>query len=225
MICGRTGQYHGHLQHVEAEFGLCAGVRHPAAMNLILFKKGVYFICDTAVTENPTSEQIAENTLLAADYMKKYSIAPKAALLSFSNNGDTNSESANKMKQALKLIRDRAPDLHVDGQMRADAALLESIRRSVLPASTLEGQANLLIMPNLDAAKIAYDIIKVLGEAITIGPVLLGMNYPVQILTPSATVRRILNNSALVAVDAQDLKRSGTGSVQADAQGEMKQAG
>ena len=123
------------------------------------------------------------------------------------------------MKQALKLIRDRAPDLHVDGQMRADAALLESIRRSVLPASTLEGQANLLIMPNLDAAKIAYDIIKVLGEAITIGPVLLGMNYPVQILTQSATVRRILNNSALVAVDAQDLKRGVTGSVQADAQG------
>jgi malate dehydrogenase (oxaloacetate-decarboxylating)(NADP+) len=224
MICGRTGQYHRHLQHVEAELGLHPGVRHPAAMNLILFKKGVYFICDTAVTENPTSEQIAETTLLAADYMKKYSIIPKAALLSFSNNGEISSESANKMKQALTLIRARAPDLHVDGQMRADAALLESIRRSVLPASILEGQANLLIMPNLDAAKIAYDIIKVLGEAITIGPILLGMNYPVQILTPSATARRILNNSALVAVDAQDLKRSAEGGASGDHSKVMKQA-
>lgn len=224
MICGRTGQYHGHLQHIEAVFGLCPGVKHPSAMNLILFKKGVYFICDTAVTENPTSEQIAENTLLAADYMKKYSITPKAALLSYSNNGDISSESAKKMKQALTLIRSRDPDLHVDGQMRADAALLESIRRSVLPASTLEGQANLLIMPNLDAAKIAYDIIKVLGEAITIGPILLGMNYPVQILTPSATVRRILNNSALVAVDAQDLKRGAAGAVTVDPGESMKQA-
>ena len=224
MICGRTGQYHGHLRHVEAEFGLCTGVKHPAAMNIILFKKGVYFICDTAVTENPTSEQLAENTLLAADYMKKYSITPRAALLSFSNNGDFSSESVNKMKQALRLIRSRDPELHVDGQMRADAALLESIRRSVLPDSSLEGQANLLIMPNLDAAKIAYDIIKVLGEAITIGPILLGMNYPVQILTPSATVRRILNNSALVAVDAQDLKRGAAGTVPVDPGGTMKQA-
>lgn len=224
MICGRFGQYHQHLQHVEAVFGLRAGINHPAAMNIILFKQGVYFICDTAVTEDPTSAQIAENTLLAADYMKKYSITPKVALLSFCNNGEIASDSANKMKQALSMIREHDPDLQVDGQMRADAALLESIRRSVLPDSTLEGQANLLVMPSLDAAKIAYDIIKVLGEAITIGPVLLGVNYPVQILTPSATVRRILNNSALVAVDAQDIKRRDDAGISMDRTEEMMEA-
>ena len=179
-------------------------------MNLVLLKDGMYFICDTAITQEPTVEQIANITLLAAEYMKnRFLITPKAALLSYSNNGAVDSASAIKMQKALKLIQGRAPELEIDGQMRADAALLEDIRRSVLPGSALKGQANLLVMPNLDAAKIAYDLIKVLGNAVTIGPILLGMAYPALIMTASTTVRRILNVSALVAVDAQSRKVSG----------------
>ena len=203
VICGSKGHYHHHLQQVVAEFGLQEGVKQPAAMNVVLMKQGMYFICDTAVTEDPTAEQIADITLLAAGSMKRAFVTPRAALLSFTNNGAVESRSAQKMKQALELIRERAPELEIDGQMRADAALHETIRQNVLPDSTLNGQANLLVMPNVDSAKIAYDLIKILGDAITIGPVLLGMAYPVQILTASATVRRIHNGSALVAVDAQ----------------------
>ncbi|MCZ6526539.1 MAG: NADP-dependent malic enzyme [Gammaproteobacteria bacterium] len=204
LVCGSTGQYHQHLQHVISELGLSDDTRQPAALNVVLLKKGMYFICDTAVTLDPTAEQIADITKLAADFMRdRFSIKPNAALLSFCDNGVVESASSRKMQKALKLIKNTMPELAIDGQMRADAALLESIRHSVLPDSTLKGQANLLIMPNLDAAKIAYDLIKVLGDAITIGPVLLGMAYPVMIVTPSSTVRRILNGSALVAVDAQ----------------------
>ncbi|MFQ5661222.1 MAG: NADP-dependent malic enzyme [Gammaproteobacteria bacterium] len=203
MICGSTGQYHRHLEHVIAELGVREDVRHPVAMNIVLLKKGMFFICDTAIAEDPDAEQIADITLLAADYIKRYFVKPKAALLSSCNNGTIESQSAKKMQAALKLIRKRAPDLEIDGQMRADAALHEKIRRSALPDSPLTGQANLLVMPNLDAAKIAYDLIKVLGDAVTIGPIPLGLAYPAQILTASATVRRILNGSALVAVAAQ----------------------
>jgi len=203
LICGTVGQYHDHLKHVINELGVRNDVGQPAAMNIVLLKKGVYFICDTAVTSDPSTEQIAEITLLAAEGVRRFGITPKAALLSYCNNGTANSPSASKMYDALENIKKRDPDLDIDGQMRADAALIESIREVVLPGSQLNGKANLLIMPNLDAAKIAYDLIKVLGEATTIGPILLGLKQPVHIMTSSSTVRRILNASALVAVDAQ----------------------
>jgi len=203
LICGTVGQYHDHLKHVINELGVRNDVGQPAAMNIVLLKKGVYFICDTAVTSDPTTEQIAEITLLAAEGVRRFGITPKAALLSYCNNRTVNSPSASKMCDALEKIKKRDPDLNIDGQMRADAALIESIREVVLPGSQLVGKANLLIMPNLDAAKIAYDLIKVLGEATTIGPILLGLNRPVHIMTSSSTVRRILNASALAAVDAQ----------------------
>ena len=203
LICGTVGHYHDHLQQVINELGVRSDVGQPAAMNIVMLKKGVFFIADTAVTENPDAEQIAEITLLAAEEVRRFGITPKAALLSSSNDAASRTGSSGKMHDALDLIRKRDPELEIDGQMRADAALMESIRQLVQPDSTLRGSANLLIMPNIDAAKIAYDLIKVLGDGTTIGPILLGLNQPVHILTSSSTVRRILNASALAVVDAQ----------------------
>ncbi|MEE9552599.1 MAG: NADP-dependent malic enzyme [Gammaproteobacteria bacterium] len=203
LICGAVGQYHEHLAHVMKELGVRDDVGQPAAMNIVLVKKGVYFICDTAVTSNPTTEQIAEIALLAAEGVRRFGITPKAALLSYCNNGEDDSQSISNMHEALKIIRARDPELEIDGQMRADAALVESIRKSVLENNQLQGCANLLVMPNLDAAKISYDLIKVLGDGTTIGPMLLGLKQPVHIMTSSSTVRRILNASALTVVDAQ----------------------
>ncbi|HSR62236.1 MAG TPA: NADP-dependent malic enzyme [Gammaproteobacteria bacterium] len=203
LICGITGRYHEHLQNLVAELGVRDHVGQPAGMNILLLKKGVFFISDTAVTENPNSEQIAEITLLAAEGVRRFGIVPKAALLSFSNNDRERSASAKKMHAAMDIIRKRDPELEVAGHIRADSALLESIRDSVMPGHPMKGEANLLIMPNLDAAKIAYDLLKVLGDGTTIGPILLGLNQPVHVMTPSATVRRIMNASALAVVDAQ----------------------
>ncbi len=209
LICGTVGRYHDHLQQVIDELGVRSDVGQPAAMNIVMLKKGVFFIADTAVTADPTAEQIAEITLLAAEGVRRFGITPKAALLSSANDLASQSDSIGKMHDALALIRERAPELEIDGQMRADAALMESIRNAVLPGSSLRGAANLLIMPNLDAAKIAYDLIKVLGDGTTIGPVLLGLNQPVHILTPSSTVRRIVNASALAVVDIQISQQQG----------------
>ena len=206
LICGTVGQYHDHLQQVINELGVRENIGQPAAMNIVILKKGVFFIADTAVTVDPGADQIAEITILAAEGVRRFGITPKAVLLSSSNQDDVQS-SQNKMQVALEIIKQRKPDLEVDGQMRADAALMEDIRKMVLPGSKLTGSANLLIMPNLDAAKIAYDLIKVLGDGTTIGPILLGLNQPVHILTPSSTVRRILNASALAVVDAQNIGR------------------
>jgi malate dehydrogenase (oxaloacetate-decarboxylating)(NADP+) len=172
-------------------------------MNIVMLKKGVFFIADTAVTADPNTAQIAEITMLAAEGVRRFGITPKAALLSHCNNGAGKSPAAEKMKDALEIIKTRDPALEIDGQMRADAALMESLRDAVLPGSSLRGCANLLIMPNLDAAKIAYDLIKMLGDGTTIGPLVLGLRQPVHIMTSSSTVRRLLNASALVAVDAQ----------------------
>lgn len=207
LICGTTGKYHDHLQQVINEFGVRKGFGQPAAMNIVMLKKGVFFIADTAVTPDPTAQQIAEITLLAAEGVRRFGMIPRAALLSSKNDPASQSISVSKMHDALAIIREQDPQLEIDGQMRADAALTESIRNAVLPDSKMQGSANLLIMPNLDAAKIAYDLIKVLGDGTTIGPVLLGLNQPVHILTPSSTVRRIVNASALAVVDAQIASR------------------
>ncbi len=203
MICGTDGHFHDHLDHVTRELGIHEELNQAAAVNVLLLKKGAYFICDTAVTVDPTAEQIADNTLLAAETVQRFGLTPKVALLSFSNGDDIDSETSKKMTAAMDIIHKQNPDLQVQGPIRADAALLKDIRRRVLPYSKLVENANLLIMPNLDAAKIAYDMVKVLGEAVSIGPILVGLNYPVHILTPSSTVRRIVNASAIAVVDAQ----------------------
>ncbi len=203
MICGLEGHFHTHLDYVTGQLGLVPGVSQAAAMNIIILKQGVFFICDVAVTTEPDSRQLADMTLMAADIIKRFGMTPRAALLSHSNNVDLNPATIARLHAALAMIHERDPELEVDGQIRADAALDEQIRRTIRPDSPLRGQANLLVMPNIEAARIAYDLIKTLGDAVSIGPVLLGLAYPVHILTASATVRRIVNVSALAAVDAQ----------------------
>lgn len=224
LICGTTGKYHDHLKQVLNEFGVRKGFGQPAAMNIVMLKKGVFFIADTAVTPDPDAKQIAEITLLAAEGVRRFGMVPRAALLSSENDPASKSISVSKMHDALAIIRERDPQLEIDGQMRADAALIENIRNAVLPDSKIQGSANLLIMPNLDAAKIAYDLIKVMGDGTTIGPVLLGLNQPVHIMTPSSTVRRIVNASALAVVDAQTVFRQ-TDAEQPDSSSSVRKAG
>jgi malate dehydrogenase (oxaloacetate-decarboxylating)(NADP+) len=212
LICGTNGHFHDHLDHVVEKLGISETVNQAAAVNVLMVKRGALFICDTAVTINPTAEQIAENTMLAAETVKRFGITPRAALLSFSNGDDTESETSKKMTKALEIIIKQDPDLQVQAPIRADAALLSDIRRRVVPYSKLVDDANLLIMPNLDAAKIAYDLVKVLTNATSVGPILVGLNHPVHILTPSSTVRRIVNASAIAVVDAQ-IKANESGSL------------
>ena len=203
LICGTIGRYEKHLSHISAVIGLRDGVKVPAAMSLLIMPQGTFFICDTYVTADPTPEQIVENTLLAAEEVRRFGIEPKVALLSHSNFGSHSSPSAAKMREALAILHERAPYLEVEGEMHGDAALSEDIRERIFPNSRLKGQANLLVMPNLDAANISFNLIKALGEGMSVGPILMGARLPAHVLTPSATVRNIVNVTALAAVDAQ----------------------
>jgi len=203
MLCGTSGIYTSHLTVVDHVIGLRAGVHRFAAMNALLLPKRTVFICDTYVSADPDAEGLAEMTLLAAEEIRRFGLVPKAALLSASSFGSIDLPSARKMQRARQLLAERVPELEVDGEMQGDAALSEAIRLARLPNALLKGEANLLIMPTLDAANIAFNLLKVAsGDNVTIGPVLLGAARPVHILTPSATVRRIVNMTALTVVDA-----------------------
>jgi len=202
MLCGTFGAHALHLHYVDQVIGLRQGVRHYAAMNALMLPKRMVFICDTYVSPDPDAEQIAEMTVLAAEEVRRFGLAPKVALLSASNFGSVPLTSADKMRRALALLRERAPELEVEGEMHGDAALSEEIRLKVFPNSRLRGEANLLIMPTLDAANIAFNLLKTAaGDGVTIGPILLGAARTVHILTPSASVRRIVNMTALTVVD------------------------
>ena len=203
MLCGLVGEYHDHLGHVRDLLGARGDVHDMAALNVLVLRKGTYFICDTFVHAEPSADQIASMTALAAEQVKRFGLVPKAALLSHSNFGTLDTATSVKMREALALIRRNTPDLEIDGEMQADAALIPKIREAALTDSTLDGQANLLVMPSMDAANIALNLLTVLGEGVAVGPILLGCRYPAHILTPSATVRRVLNMSALAVVDAQ----------------------
>jgi malate dehydrogenase (oxaloacetate-decarboxylating)(NADP+) len=203
MLCGTFGRHKDHLRHVSNIIGLQRGASIFAAMNAVILHKRTMFVCDTYVNEDPTAEQLAEITLMAANEVKRFGLIPRVALLSHSNFGTDDSASALKMSKALDLILHRDPDLEVEGEMHGDAALSEEIRNRVYPDSRLKGEANLLIMPNLDAANISFNLLKMTGsEGVTIGPILLGAAKPVHILTPTATVRRLVNMAALSVVDA-----------------------
>jgi malate dehydrogenase (oxaloacetate-decarboxylating)(NADP+) len=203
VICGSHGRYANHLEHVMDVIGLEDGVDNPAALSVLILQKGTYFICDTYVNENPNAEQLAGFTRLACDAIRRFGMEPKVALLSHSNFGSSNSTSALKMRKALELLRRQAPDLEVDGEMHSDSALSEAIRSRIFPDSRLKGQANLLVMPTLDAANIAFNLIKVLGDGLSVGPILLGAAKPAYVVTPSITTRGLVNVSALAVVDAQ----------------------
>ncbi|MBS9477915.1 NADP-dependent malic enzyme [Ancylobacter radicis] len=204
MLCGVEGRFIRHLRHIRTIIGLAPGVRDVAALSMLLTQKGAFFLCDTQVTTEPSPEDLAEMAILAAAHVKRFGIEPKVALLSHSDFGSRDDASAVKMRQTLDLILEKAPDLMVDGEMEGDSALVPEMRERVLPGSRLQGVANILVMPNLDAANIAYQMVKVFGDALPVGPILLGTARPVHVLTPSVTARGIVNMTAIAVVEAQN---------------------
>ena len=203
LVCGPVGRYEAHLRHVADVIGRSPDAPVFAAMNGLLLPDRTLFVCDTYVNRNPSAEQLAGIARLAADAVRRFGLEPKVALLSHSNFGSDDSKSARKMREVRRLLVERVPNLEVDGEMHGDAALSEVIRNHVHPDSTLKGGANLLVMPNLDAANISFNMLKVTGgDGVTIGPILLGAQKTVLIATPSATVRRLVNLTALAVVGA-----------------------
>jgi malate dehydrogenase (oxaloacetate-decarboxylating)(NADP+) len=207
LICGTWGTTGTHLTFIDQVIGKRAGVQTFACMNGLILPGRQVFLVDTHVNADPTAEQLAEITVMAAEELQRFGIQPKAALLSHSNFGSSNLPSAVKMRETLDLVRARAPWLEIDGEMHGDTALDAAYRRQLMPRSTLSGEANLLVLPNIDAANISYNLLKTAaGGGIAIGPVLLGAAKPVHILTPSATVRRLVNMTALTVVNANTLR-------------------
>jgi malate dehydrogenase (oxaloacetate-decarboxylating)(NADP+) len=203
MLCGTYGEHGTHLNYIANVIGLKPGVKQFAAMNMLMLPGRTLFICDTYVNPDPTAEQLAEVTVQAAEEVRRFGQVPKVALLSHSNFGAARTPSAQKMSRVRELLEQIAPQLEAEGEMHGDAALSEEIRLQIFPNSRLKGEANLLIMPTLDAANISFNLLKVVaGEGITVGPILLGAARPCHILTPTTTVRRLVNMTALAAVDA-----------------------
>jgi malate dehydrogenase (oxaloacetate-decarboxylating)(NADP+) len=204
MICGVEGRYMSHLRHVRDIIGHLPEVSDFAALALMITSKGAYFIADTEVRSNPSADELCEVAALAAKHVQRFNLKPRIAFLSHSDFGSYDTDSSRKMRQATMLLKRHHPELEADGEMQGDTALSEATRKMILPHSDLSGEANILIMPNLDAANVAYQMIKVLADAIPVGPILIGPARPAHILTPSVTARGILNMTAVAAVEAQE---------------------
>ena len=208
MICGTFGTHGPHLTYIDQVIGRRESAGVYAAMNIVMVPGRQLALVDTMVNLEPTAEQIAEMTVLAAEQLKRLGIAPRAALVSHSSFGSSDAPSATKMRQALAMIRELAPDLEVDGEMHADSAVDDAVRKSTMPFSSLTGDANLVVCPNLDSASIAYNLLKATaGNNIAIGPMLLGVAKPANILTPAATVRRIVNMTAITVLEANSVRQ------------------
>ncbi|MXP50850.1 NADP-dependent malic enzyme [Pantoea sp. SoEX] len=204
LICGTIGNYDEHYNIIKNVIGLRNDIKVAGSLNALLLPSGNTFIADTYVNEDPTSEQLVDITLMAAETVKRFGMEPRVALLSHSSFGTSNTPSAQKMRNILKIIKKLAPQLEIDGEMHGDAALVETIRKELMPDSPLKGSANLLIMPNVESARISYNLLRVsCSEGVTVGPVLMGMKKPVHILTSIASVRRIVNMVALSVAEAQ----------------------
>ncbi len=203
MICGTYGQYDWHLRYVLNVIGKKAGVRDVSALSALVLPKGAFFITDTHVTPDPSVEELVETTLMAAKVVHNFGMIPKVALLSHSQFGTASTESARKMRETVKRLRQLAPELEVEGEMHADVAIDEELRARIFPNSHLQGMANLLVLPNLDAANAAFNLVKILGDGLPVGPMLLGAAQPAHVVTPSVTGRGIVNISALAVVHAQ----------------------
>lgn len=209
MICGTFGYYDLHLDYVRDVIGTKPGIKNLYAMNVVMMGDRNLFIADTYVNQDPTAEQLAEMTLLAAEEVKRFGLMPRVALLSHSSFGSAKDASAEKMREVYRLLSAQAPDLEVEGEMHGDAAIDESIRLAQFPNSRYKGAANLLIMPNLDAANIAFNLLKAAaGNNVTIGPILLGAAKPVHVLTQTATTRRIINMTALTVAEIQHAEKN-----------------
>ncbi|MCD6073968.1 MAG: allosteric NADP-dependent malic enzyme [Rhodospirillales bacterium] len=210
MICGARGRYVEHLSPLFNIIGLRPGVNRAAALGMMILPKGTIFICDPFVNASPTAEIVADYTVMAAETIRRFGIEPRAALLSHSNFGSSQSESARTMRAAVKLIRERAPDLQVDGEMHADAALSEALREPLIGEGPLKGIANLLIMPSLESANIAYNLLKALADGVAVGPMLLGMRLPCHVVQETINARGITDMTALAVVEAQKTAGSTT---------------
>jgi malate dehydrogenase (oxaloacetate-decarboxylating)(NADP+) len=203
MLCGVEGRFTSRLRYIKDIIGLAPGVEDFAALSLMITSKGAYFLADTHVRWNPTAREIADMAILADTHVRRFGLTPKIALLSHSDFGSSESPEARKMRDALDIIIARAPDLLVDGEMQADTALSELIRERVMPHARFKGEANVLIMPNLDAANIAYQFTKILADALPVGPILMGAAKPAHVLTASVTARGIVNMTAFAVAEAQ----------------------
>jgi malate dehydrogenase (oxaloacetate-decarboxylating)(NADP+) len=203
LICGLEGRFQSRVKHIKDIIGLAPGVHEMAALSLVITSKGAYFLADTHVQIDPTADEIADMTIACASHVRRFGLEPKIALLSHSDFGAADTRSAVKMREALACINERAPDLEVDGEMQADSALSQMIRDRINPNSRLKGEANVLIMPNLDAANIAFQFTKVLADSLPVGPILIGPAKPAHILSPSVTARGIVNITAIAVVEAQ----------------------
>jgi malate dehydrogenase (oxaloacetate-decarboxylating)(NADP+) len=204
MICGIEGRFMSHLRHVREIVGFLPGVSDFAALSLMITSKGAHFIADTQVRPNPSAHELAEIAALAANHVQRFAMKPRIAFVSHSDFGSYDTESSRKMRHAAALLREKHPEIESDGEMQGDTALSEAARKMVLPHSKLEGAANVLIMPTLDAANVAYQMIKTLGDALPVGPILIGPARPAHILTQGVTARGILNMTAVAAVEAQE---------------------
>ena len=204
MLCGLVGRFDHHLAHVREVIGLQAGASTFATVNALLLDERTLFLADTFVNDEPSAEQLAEIAAMAVDELRRFGIPPKVAFVSHSMFGSSSRPSAKRMRAAAALFKAQRPGVPCDGEMHGDAALNEEIRRNFLPETTLTGEANLLLLPNLDAANILFNVLKMTGgHGVTVGPVLLGAARPVHILTPSSTVRRVVNMTALAAAGAR----------------------
>jgi malate dehydrogenase (oxaloacetate-decarboxylating)(NADP+) len=203
LICGLVGRFHKKLGYLRSVFDLDPGVQCTSAMTGVINDKGAWFFLDTHVQVDPTAEQIAEATLQATYRLKLFGIEPKVALLSHSNYGSHDNPSAAKMRKVWQILKARMPKLNMDGEMQADTAWDEALRLRTFPNTTLSGRANLFVMPNLDAANITYNMVRVMTDGVAIGPILMGLDKPAHILTPASTVRRVVNMTAVAVVDAQ----------------------
>lgn len=200
MLCGLVGPYAGHLDNIKSIIGVRNGVSTPATVNGLVLPTGNLFITDTFVNQNPTAQQLAEITLMAANELRRFGIEPQVALVSHSNYGTFDDPSAVKMREVLDLVKEKAPTLVIDGEMHCDVALNESLRNTMMPDSPLKGAANLLVMPNMEAARISLNLLQGTTTPVTIGPILMGINKPVHILTSASSVRRIINMVAVASV-------------------------
>ena len=210
MICGLEGRFARHLRNVNLIIGSRPGVmdRDLSAMSMLISQRGVLFLTDTYVTIDPTAEEIAEMTALAAEQVRRFGIEPKAALLSLSDFGSRECPSAQKMRKAVEILHQIAPDLECDGEMHADTALSVQLRQRVYPNSRLKGEANLLVFPNLDAANITLTALRTMLDALHVGPILIGTDRPAHILTPSVTSRGVVNMTALAVVEASQKEQA-----------------
>ncbi|WP_036255386.1 NADP-dependent malic enzyme [Methylocapsa acidiphila] len=203
MLCGLDGRFKSRLRHIKDVIGLIPGATDFSAMSLMITNKGAFFLADTQVRREPSAAEIAELSLMCARHVRRFGLEPKIALVSHSNFGSDDAPSAVKMRSALAILRERAPDLEVDGEMQADVALSEALRDRILPSSRLRGEANVLIMPNLDSANIAYTMTMAMADALPVGPILIGAAKPAHILTASTTTRGVVNMTALSVAEAQ----------------------